>query len=378
MNNFKWENLEVFTITSATGTGNVYANGRQQAKLRITLRATDINNDPVPMSSDELDSLQLIDMQGRLIDADPLDFRHASPHNNALLYNPDVYDRVAAKQVSFDPAQHDRLQFNKYSRNVNGMNWVWSRHHNAEYKFYPRAPHEQEPRAVVSRQDQHTYVIDVYVRTISNTPLVIAAQLTRRDGLKVSSHLPLRDKGTLTLHPVRAPGYAASHYSFTRHVISGNVDDKQFHDSLDYYSFGLIANQEKISFLRFDMTPKSIRRDAISPKERGSITGYTEPDEVSFNYGMNLRDLPLYVDNGMRGPGKIYVCLVRRNRLISHSSANRTISTSSNLIPLPGVIFDIESVSRGPATVRALDMYGNDHVLRLQFKGNGRNNLELA
>ena len=373
-----WESLEVFTVTSATGTSNVYANGRQQAKLRITLQAIDINGNPVPMTPDELDSLKLIDTQGRLIDADPLDFRHARPHNKALLYNPDEYNRVAAKQVSFNPTQHDRLQFNKYSRNFNGVNWVWSRHHNAEYKFYPRAPHEQEPQTIGPQHDQHTYVIDVYVRTISQTSLVIAAQLTRRDGLKVSSHLPLRTNGTLTLHPVRAPGYAAPHYSFARHVISGNVDSKQFHDSLDYYSFDLVANQEKISFLRFDMTPKSIRRDAISPKERGSITGYTEPDKISFNYGMKLKDLPLTVESGQRGPGKIYVCLVRKNRLISHSSANRTISTSSNFVPLPGVIFDTESFSRGPATIRALDMYGNDHVVRMQFKGNGRNYLELA
>ena len=355
----KWESLEVFTITSATGTNNIYANGRQQAKLRITLQAIDINGNPVPMTPDELDSLQLIDTRGRLIDADPLDFRYTSPHNRARLYNPDEYSRVAAKQVSFNPTQHDRLQFNKYSRNFSGVNWYWSRHYNAEYKFYPRAPHEQEPQTVGSQHDQHTYVIDVYVRTISPTSLAIAAQLTRRDGLKVSSHLPLRTNGTLTLHPVRAPGYAAPHYSFTRHVISGDVDSKQFHDSLDYYSFGLIANQEKIDFVRFDMTPKSIRRDAISPKERGSITGYSEPDNIFFNYGMRLKDLPHTVENGLRGPGKVYVCLVRRSRFNTGGS-----------------VFD--PISRGPATIRALDMYGNDHVVRLQFKGNGRNHLELA
>ena len=360
-----WENLEVFTITSATGTHNLYANGRQQAKLRITLQAIDINGQPVPMTQSELRSLQLIDAQGRLIETDPLDY--AGSHTDALTlalqqYNPREYDLVAAGRVGFNPARHDRLQFNKYRRDFNGINWMWSRSHNPVYRFFPRAPGEREPQEEFGYVDEYIYTIDVYVRTISPKPLAIAAQLTRRDGQNVFSHRPQREKGVLTLQPVAPPNYAARDYTFSRIVISGNVESQQYFDTLDYYTFNLVSNQTDIEFLRFDMSPISIRRDALAPKDRGSISGFTYPGGDYFNFGMALRSLPTQIRSDFRRHGKVCICLARQTKFS----------------PIPGGVNRDPVISRGPSTARALDMFGNDHQVRMQFQGNGRKYLELV
>lgn len=365
MNIPTWENLEVFTITSATGTTNVYPNGRQQAKLRITLQAVDINGQPVPLTQKELNSLRLVDNQGRPIADDPLDYELRSTDPSTLArqqYDPDEYARVAAGRVGFDPVRHDRLQFNKYRRNFNEVNWMWSRVHNRDYQFFPRAPGERDPEPEFSQAQPYTYIVDVYIRTISRTPLNIAVQLTRGDGQHFFSHALNRNQGMLRVNPVTLPGYAATDYRFPRSVIYGNVESTQFFDSLDYYEFRLVSNQTHIEFLRFDMQPLSIRRDAISPKDRGSITGFTYPGDDYLNFGMALRDLPGKLVENFKERGKVYICLARQARF-------RTV---------PGGVDRDSGVSKGPSTIRALDMYGNDHQVRLQFKGNGRKYLELV
>lgn len=360
-----WETLEVFTITSATGTANIYANGRQQAKLSITLQAIDINGQPVPLTQSERDSLQLIDTQGRPIEVDPLDYKNPPFGRHALelqQYNPKEYDLVAAKRVDFNSQKHDRLQYNKYRRDLNGVNWMWSRSENTVFKHFPLAQGERQPKDDYHSADEHVFRIEVYVRTISSSPLTIAAQLTRRDGQKVFSHRPQRESGTLTLYPVTPPMYAAREYKFSRIVMRGNVESKQNFESLDYYDFSLFSNQVNIEFLRFDMTPISIRRDAQAPKERGSITGFTYPGDDNFNFGMALKSLPLKLSSSFGGAGKVYVCLARQARFS----------------PVPGATNRDPVASRGPSVIRAMDMYGNDHQMRLQFQGNGRNFLELV
>jgi len=201
----------------------------------------------------------------------------------------------------------------------------------------------------------------VYVRTISTQPLSIAARV-ERNGRKFTSHRPYREKGTLTLNPVNTPNYTARDYNFSRHVISGNVDSQQHFDSLDYYAFNLNAQYPHVEFLNFEMNPISIRRDAIAPRDRGSISGYTYAGDDYFNYGMTLRSLPNKLVPGFRGRGKVYVCLVRRNQMPQ----------------VPGTVNRDPAPSRGPTTIRAQDMFGNDHRVRMQFQGNGRKYLELV
>lgn len=361
MTSSKWVNLEKFSVELATGSGRVYANGRQQLKLRITLRALDINGKAVEMTEAELDSLILIDAQFKPIPADPLKYGATDAEADELarqLYDPTEYGRVMAdKSVAFDATKHDRLQFNKYREDFNNLNWMWSKTQNGMYRFFSPTSSVRTNSYSSSEPAEHEYSVDVYVRTISKEKITVSAQVTRSDGTKFYSNYPERQDGSQDLVPERPPVYTADKYSFSRIAISGDVESTKDFDSVDYYRFELVSGGDDVLFLNFDMAPVSIRRDAIAPKNRGSITGYTHPGSDEFNYGMSMFSTQGKLRAGYKKPGIVYVCLMRRSNFFAAT---------------------IPAVTRGPTTIKAQDIYGNDHEVLMQFKGAGRNYLELV
>ncbi|WP_296260009.1 MULTISPECIES: hypothetical protein [unclassified Pseudomonas] len=390
-----WETLQVFAVTSATGSTDIFANGRQQTRLRIKVQAIDINGTPVPLSDEELASLQLIEPNGRPVKLDPLDYHERALNPLTFVrkqYDPEEYERVASGSVVFNPAKHDLLQYNKARKLFNDVTTVWSGVRNTDYEFYPRASAERLPEEDYGSDREHIYVVDVYVRTISDIQVRLAVRLTRDDGQTFDSLA--YHNGRLTLRPVVPPTYVARDYDFKRIAISGDVESKQHFDTLDYYTFDLVSNNIALEFRHFEMKPLSIRRDAVAPMDRGSITGFTYPGDDHFNYGMALKQLPTRLNPGYKRPGKVFINLVRRHKFESASApivspGNSLSSLISSVLaalasktvgvrPVMGPANPDPVVSAGPATIRALDMYGNDHVVRLQFRGNGRNYLELV
>jgi hypothetical protein len=314
----QWENLQVLAVQSVTGTLQLYANARQQAPLLVKIQAVDINGEAVPLSHAELMSLKLIHHAGN------------------------------------KPVLNEFLQSGPMGRDE----WRWSSVHNSDFKPFPAGNGVRPAPIDQGGPAEHIHYRYLYVRTNSLTPLRIALELKRDDGKVFRSNDPEMENGSLTLESLAPRVYPASAYSFDRVVIKGDPDSKSNFDGVDYYPLSLNDGGVNIEFdsFTFSITPRSIFRLDIAPRDRGSFTGYTRPGNPYFIYGGYSPEAPEMVEAKFRKPGGVVIVHVRQKKIAASTS---------------------RGASMGPAVIKTLDMYGNEHTINLRFKGNDRKYLEL-
>jgi hypothetical protein len=356
-----WENLKVLAVQPAAGGTTLFANGRQQTKLLIKLQVVGINGDTMRVSDTELKSLQLIEYHGNTpVAYDPIQYGayQYDPVTYGLMqYDPEEYEKMKGGRIPFNPTRHDQLQYQLHSGLRDGPQWMWTYLHNTDFSFFPSRGEQAAPdlEQIVSDGD-HVYYRDAYVRSISQTPLRIALQITRDDGTIFRSNDPDMEKGSVILNTVPMRAYRASDYTFQRVSISGDPESKRVFDSIDYYPVTLIDSGVELKFRRFSISPKSIYRFDVAPRNRGSYTGYSHPGDEYFNYNKGLRNAPLRMEPTFKKRGGVVLVLVRQGS-----------------IPIvPGV-----DTPEPPAIIKALDTYGNEHQVGLRFQGEGRKYLEL-
>lgn len=316
----KWSNLQVFSVEAASGSHQLYANGRQQVGLLVKIQVIDDNGTPVKLTDEEVASVKLIE------------------HGNSRAV---TYEWFATPLLP---------------RNA----WHWSRHYNTDYKFFPGSnptPNSNTPGGA----GQHEMLLYFYLRTTSLRPIRLALQVTRKDGEVFQSNNPDIENGSITLSPVEPRQYQPGDYSFNRTVIQGDPDSTTQFDGHDYYPLELYENGVRVEFnpFTFNVTPRNIFRFDIAPKTRGSYTSVVRPGNHYFLWDrtFNFTGSPTVLDARYVKPGGIVVMVVRRNRaVVPHQLPSRDT----------------------PMVITVMDVYGNEHTLRIKFKGNGRKYLELV
>lgn len=317
----RWTKPTVLSVELNTGNDHLYANGRQQVGLLVKVKVVDANGKAVELSNSEVQSIKLI--------------RHAD--SSEVEYEFDSSSPV--------PVPPDT--------------WRWSLYYNRTYKTLPGTA--SHPPALDSLHSADETLREVYLRTTSLKPLKVAVQVTRDDGKVFSSNNPDLERGSVSLTPLKAPQYKPSDYSFKRIVIEGDPDSATRFDGHDYYPLEYYENGALVEFAQHQLkvSPRTIFRFDIAPKKRGSYTSTTYPGERMFLWdnGFNFNGSPLTLDEKYIKPGGMVVMLVRR------SVVN---------------VRDGFTAPDEPMVISVIDVYGNDHTVRVRFQGRDRKFLELV
>ena len=306
-NRSSWVRLEKFSITVASGSNRLYANGRQQVKLRVEIEAWDAARKPVRLSEREISSIRLIQYHGG-----------EEIHFNSRRF--------------FLSLNGDRL-------------WTSTTMHDEQYRYYPsqgRADLLDVGGTLSSNASsrQATTYQDFYVQSIADTTLRVAAKITRDDG-EVFTTLG-RTAGSVTLVPVDIPKYGPEDYAFNPVTIveQGSV-------VYDYIPFSLNSTHGNVEFRSFHMG-SSVARYTQTTNNRtiGVFTGFVRPGESHIGYYSSAPTAPREIQQGYVLPGRPVIVVVRGTNV------------DLNTAPRP----------RSSAIASAVDMYGNPHEVTLLFK----------
>lgn len=307
----RWTELKIFTITIASQTDQLFANGRQQVHLRVAVEGLDINGESVKLSHEEINSLRLIKYHG----GQPIPFSQS--------------ERVAPL------------------RNDDAWDWGYQRNHN--YKYHPSVSRPNvNGDGLGATSNRFVTYVDAYVRCIADSQLQIAACITRSDGEEFYS--TGMNNGSVTVFPARVPRYRAQDYAF-------NAVDVQRNNryQIDYIAFALNAGGENIEFRDFSMSPASVLQEAdrfrrapynsrIQVKSI-AFTGYTKPGQSAITYAAGVPDSqPTYIDGTFIRPGRPVVVAIR------------TWTQRSNL-----------PERTRSSKIFAVDMYGNAHDVNVRL-----------
>lgn len=308
-NNSNWVDLKVFYVESATGNTSLFANGRQQIKLRILVQAIDINHVPVPLSASEQASLQLVKFYGD--DVIPFVETHG-------------FGLIDSKRGEWD--------------------WTWQR--NEKLVFFPTGAAQSSIRPdeapYTYNLSEHIYYFEAYARTTSNAPLRIGARITRDDGQQFLSRS--LSNGDLTLTPVRPPVYGLSDYVFKKVVVNPGIEDGLF-----YYYFGVFSGGVNIELSEFSMYPQSLYANPYHDLSFASYTGYTDAGSWDVNYE---------VSEPTWWPVRLKLKPMRGQAVI----------VSVNVIPLAGRRKLRNTPIGRLSKINAIDIFGNLHVRSIRYQ----------
>ncbi|RQQ59965.1 hypothetical protein [Burkholderia stagnalis] len=305
----------VFDMEVTSPSNRLYRNGRQQAEVTIKLRATDVDNRPVPLSETERASVRLID------------------------YNSGV-------EIAPVPA----------SGTVT-TGWGTTAERN-EFAFYPG-----DRAAAASQTAASGYEFFVrYAQTVDASPKRFGCQVTRDGGVVFKSNDDAY-KEFVELFPERLPsadGTRSVTYPWDSRRIEGGSNEWDL-TTVDYYYCGLSINGSRIALLTFDASPPSIFQwESGNPaSDLFSFTGVGAPGSDAATYVVPSRFTSRThrrILEPRRGQG---VVVLVRHEGIRQDSGNDT--------------------KPPPINVVARDEFGTDHLLRVSFKSSAnRNELVLT
>lgn len=266
INNAKsWTVLEVFSLTVSSGADRLFANGLQQVRIRVAIRAVDAEGEIVRLSNKEMNSLELVDHYSR----------------QAIAYT---------ESPSITPAGR----------------WSWGNNRDSRYRYFPTgqtrsAQEEDEIDLMDISTNSNVQYRDVYVRTRADAPLHIGARLTRGDRVIFTTS----EDSSVTLTPVTSPTYRPGDYNFQALEVQSNGTI-----SFDYRPFGLNVGGVNMEFRSFHMASlvKLGNSNIITP---AGFTGFARPGEYSINYSSGIVIGPQQIRSGYVKVGQPVVVVSR-------------------------------------------------------------------
>ncbi|MCD5979509.1 hypothetical protein ALP94_02334 [Pseudomonas savastanoi pv. glycinea] len=239
----KWVSLETFTVVSAAGGGRLFWNGLQAVKLRVAIKAVDINNHPVVLSEKELRSIKLV-----------------NHHGGAAIH----YREPLPGLPSPVSSQHG---------------WDWSRVNPYGYDYVPTSSQQlayEEP----SVKSRNTHYVDLYVRTVRQVPLTVSLTVERDDGIQFDSRG--HGEGNMTITPLRPTTYPVDRYKFE---IVHTMEVGRW-GRLDYIPLVLNDNGVNIEFRSISVSPVGVGYHAGSATVTrvGMVSGSMGPGINSIMY----------------------------------------------------------------------------------------------
>lgn len=238
----RWVSLETFTVVSAAGGGRLFWNGLQAVKLRVAIKAVDINNHPVVLTEKELRSIKLVNHHGGAA----IHYRQPWP--------------VFPGPVS---SQHG---------------WDWSHVNPDGYDYVPTSS-QQTANEEASVKSRNTHYVDLFVRTVRQVPLTVSLTIERDDGIQFDSRG--HGEGHITITPLRPTTYTVDKYRFE----SVHTMELGRWGRLDYIPLVLNDNGVNIEFRRFNVSPVGVGYHAGGDKVRvGMVSGFMVPGINSIIY----------------------------------------------------------------------------------------------
>ncbi|KWI31325.1 hypothetical protein WM04_15475 [Burkholderia ubonensis] len=303
-----WDRLATFELEVASGSAQLFRNGRQQVLVRLKIKAirgSGGGEEFVRLSPDEIQSIQLTYRHG---DA-PLPFIPA--------------DGVANR-------------------------WAVNRQRNS-YEYYPAGSREAE-----ILEDGEYDSINLWVQTTDDAPQEFGAQITRDDFAVFRSRDPGGEKAFVKVEPVPVPQFDNELFGWDKVRKEGGDDDDWNLRTIDNYYLSINAGGGQfLPIVAIECTPLSIIQwESENPSERmATYTGYAQPGSTQALYDPRLLDkMGSYsppVDIQDPAAGKAVFVMIRRDDV--------------RYIP------DIPD-NRGSHAVTAFDHFGNPHRLRVRFK----------
>ncbi|WP_150696157.1 hypothetical protein [Pandoraea terrae] len=300
-----FEELADFDLELGSATSSLYRNGRQQVKLTVKIRAIDVNGNDLALSDAERKSLHLVQYKG-----------------------------------SAELPQE----------------WVSSTTYDG-YEYFPAS----ERRAARDGAPRDTEYFDFYVSSTASSPMQVAAQITRDDGVIIrtngtTSHpdkYPHKHDSSVTLTPVTPPNYPLDHYHLVKERVQGDAGEWN-PTFIDNHYLSLNDNRGQVIDFRaagMTMNPAGMVQwhDKVVTETHVSYVGYGQPGEAQAYFNPEI-----YLENHTPDPtvlrpkpGQCTIILVARADIRYHNdSANR---------------------HNGPCLIHVEDVYGNEHKLRVTF-----------
>ncbi len=239
----RWVALETFTVVSAAGGGRLFWNGLQAVKLRVAIKAVDINNNPVVLTEKELRSIKLV-----------------NHHGGAAIH----YRRPVSGKPQPVRQEHG---------------WDWSDANLDGYDYVPTSSQQlayEEP----SVKSRNTHYVDLYVRTVRQVPLTVSLTVERDDGIQFDSRG--HGEGNMTITPLRPTTYTVDKYRFEIvHTMELGTWAR-----LDYIPLVLNDNGVNIEFRSISVSPVGVGYHAGSATVTrvGMISGYMAPGVNRITY----------------------------------------------------------------------------------------------
>ncbi|WP_426118562.1 hypothetical protein [Pseudomonas sp. DSP3-2-2] len=312
-----WNQIDTFSIESATGNNTLYANGRQSIKVRVAVKVVDVNNKPVILTDRERSTITLVNFHG-------------------------------GKEIKYRDARMTSPVDSQYG------DWDWSLTKIGGFSYFPANGAQTQGQSDGSgTQASGTYYVDIYVRSISQTPITLAVRIKRDDGISFDS-LEFTS-GRLELQPVPRPVYGLSQYRLDKVTVKQwpkNVTGLSGLVALFYHRLVFVTGGENLQFKSVSLSPDGLYAHPDFDVYQASVVGFTEPGNNQISY--------LYPHAAM--PSKL------------------------ELSPAPGEIFFVETGLAGKSagdiyqaaskkdtlacTVNAVDVYGNLHQINMRFQTN--------
>ncbi|WP_040260858.1 hypothetical protein [Pseudomonas massiliensis] len=374
----RWTELDMFELEASQG-DRVYANGRQQLEVTITVGTKAVNGRYVPLSQAEMNSLQLF-----------------------------IKD-TSISPIEFLPPGEEEI------RAEMGLNYAQTLKHNGAYRFYPGgAATLTDPSA-----DDGKTTARLYLMTRTAGKLTLIARFTSDTGEVFSSNVVDADKGEISVRGVAPPTFTAGTYRFQPEVVGSPfpgtcvVNGSDVGNCLRSVTYWKLAYQDssvtQVPFVRlmFDKNPPGDAESQLFPTQSlmrwesdrmaevmFSYTGYAfaprrvdggkesafDPATMYYDplleWFMDHRD-PASLDHGVKtaagtptrvDAGQLWIGLFRTDSTLYWSDIDSETDEDKALRRHPFATFSAHMDGVG-LNVNLIDQDGNLHPLSIQFNG---------
>ncbi|OCR22898.1 hypothetical protein AFK24_21955 [Pseudomonas syringae] len=229
--------------------------------------------------------------------------------------------------------------------------WDWSLANIGNFSYFPAQGASTPVQSDGSgTQVSGTYYLDVYVRSVSQTPITLGVRIQRDDGETFDSLT--RSGGSLELKPVVPPVYDLSKYQLEKVIIKPwprNLTKLSGLVALSYHRFVFVTGGESLQFKSVSLSPDGLYAHPLGDVLVASVVGFTEPGSSQISHGYPHALLPSRLELSP-ARGEFYfveIGLVDKPAVEIYRAASKKVNLS--------------------CLITALDVYGNLHQVNMRF-----------
>lgn len=306
-----WADMKIMSI-EATNSHLLYANGLQQVELLVRVLAIDENGHDAPISTQELQSLELFDSRGA-----------------------DIH--IVAQEVL------DSYNY-KYGAPVDHKGWGWS--YNRNTQFVPLPSTGDAPSAVPPSTSEHERRVKIYLHTRTPEVLHVGFRITQEAGAVFSSGELAGGVARLSAIPRKV--YRPHDYTFSNDHRRTELNPNGHEVDFTCYTLSLFENGTHVEFLA----------EYTSPKQRGML-----------HLGKGIEEEGTYAGVALPGSDQFEVGYIEYAYIPRVPASAKKSGTFAIVLGWQKPLKRIGNhhAALQPINVETVDTYGNAHNIRVAF-----------